>query len=53
MQNWWAIIIFGAVIPAGMMGMLVLRDHLAGEPDSRDRHSRRIASGSRFGPSRR
>lgn len=53
MQDWWSIVVFGAIIPVLMMGILVLREHLAGEPGTRGGRSQRTGSGSRIGPSRR
>jgi hypothetical protein len=26
MEGWWTLVLFGAVVPAGMIGALVLRD---------------------------
>ena len=45
MEGWWTIVVFGAVIPVGMIASLVLRDRLApsraGEPGAESRRASR------------
>jgi len=54
MEDWWTtFVLFGVVIPAGIMGTLVLRDRLACARDGRGTETRHAGTASRHRQIRR
>jgi hypothetical protein len=47
MEGWWTLVLFGAVVPAGILAALPLLERPAGEEDRRSAGTRRVGTGDR------